>query len=60
MQKARTQMNSQLANTISDVVGETGQRILRTINTGERKGHVLTSLKNTRIHASEEEIAKSL
>ena len=31
MQKALTQMNSQLANVISDVVGETGQRILRAI-----------------------------
>jgi len=60
MQKALTQMNIQLANVISDVVGETGQKILRAIVGGERNGHVLSAMKNTRIHASEEEIAKSL
>jgi transposase len=60
MQKALTQMNVQLANVISDVAGESGQRILRAILAGERDGHVLASLKNSRIHASEEEIAKSL
>jgi transposase len=60
MQKALTQMNIQLANVISDVVGETGQRILRAILAGERDGMALALLKNSRIHASEEEIAKSL
>ena len=60
MQKALTQMNIQLANVISDVVGETGQRILRAIVTGERDGMALARLKNSRIHASEDEIAKSL
>ena len=60
MQKALTQMNVQLANVISDVVGETGQKILRAIVAGERDGQVLGSMKNARIHASVEEIAKSL
>jgi len=60
MQKALTQMNIQLANVISDVVGETGQKILRAILGGERDGYVLAAMKNGRIHASEEEIAKSL
>ena len=60
MQKALTQMNIQLANVISDVVGETGQRILRAILAGERDGMSLGRLKNSRIHASEDEIAKSL
>ena len=60
MQKALTQMNIQLANTISDVVGETGQKILRAIVAGERDGMALAKLKNVRIHASEEDIAKSL
>lgn len=46
MQKALTQMNIQLANVISDVLGETGQRILRAIVTGERDGLALTRLKN--------------
>ena len=60
MQKALTQMNIQLANVISDVVGETGQKILRAIVAGERNGRVLAAMKNARIHASEDEIAKSL
>jgi transposase len=60
MQKALTQMNIQLANVISDVVGETGQKILRAIVAGERDGEVLAAMKNVRIHASSEEIAKSL
>lgn len=60
MQKALTQMNIQLANTISDIVGETGQKIVRAILAGERDGMVLAKLKNSRIHASTEDIAKSL
>ncbi|WP_244862880.1 transposase, partial [Paraburkholderia aspalathi] len=60
MQKALTQMNVQLANVISDVVGETGQKILRAILAGERDGHVLAEMKNARIRASVDEIAKSL
>ena len=60
MQKALTQMNIQLANVISDVAGETGQKILRAIVAGERDGLALAKLKNSRIHASEDEIAKSL
>jgi transposase len=60
MQKALAQMNIQLANVISDVVGETGQKILRAIVAGERDGHVLGSMKNVRIRASVDDIAKSL
>lgn len=60
MQKALTQMNIQLTNVIADVVGETGQRILRAIVAGERDGLVLAAMKNARIRASEEDIAKSL
>jgi transposase len=60
MQKALTQMNVQLTNVISDVVGETGQKILRAIVGGERDGQVLAAMKNVRIRASKEEIAKSL
>lgn len=60
MQKALTQMNIQLANVISDVVGETGQKILRAIVAGERDGQRLAAMKNVRIRASTEEIAKSL
>ena len=60
MQKALTQMNIQLGNVISDVVGETGQKILRAIVAGERDGQALAAMKNVRIRASSEEIAKSL
>jgi transposase len=60
MQKALTQMNIQLANVISDVAGETGQKILRAIVAGERDGNALAAMKNVRIRASAEDIAKSL
>lgn len=60
MQKALAQMNIQLANVIADVVGETGQRILRAIVAGERDPMVLAAMKNRRIRASTDEIAKSL
>ena len=60
IQKALTLMNVQLANVISDVVGETGQKILRAIVAGQRDGHALGSMKHARVKASVEEIAKSL
>lgn len=60
MQKALTQMNIQLANVISDIVGTTGQQILRAIMAGERNGVTLAKLRNGRIVASEDDIAKSL
>ena len=60
MQKAMTQMNIQLANTISDIAGATGQKIVRAILGGERDGMALAKLKDSRIRASDEDIAKSL
>jgi transposase len=60
MQKALTQMNVQLGNVISDIVGETGQKIIRAILAGERDGVKLAKLKHGRIRPSEAEIAKSL
>ncbi|KAG0092343.1 hypothetical protein BGZ92_010131, partial [Podila epicladia] len=60
MQKALAQMNIQLANVISDIVGETGQKIIRAILAGERDGVKLAKLKHGRIRASEDDIAKSL
>ncbi len=53
MQKALAQMNVQLANVISDIVGETGQKIVRAIIAGERDCKVLAKMKNARIRASE-------
>ena len=60
MQKALSQMNIQLGNVISDVEGETGQRILRAIIAGERDPLKLAELKHGRIQASKEQIAMSL
>jgi hypothetical protein len=53
-------MNIQLTNVLSDVVGESGQKILRAIVAGERDGQVLGAMKNVRVRASVDEIAKSL
>jgi transposase len=60
MQKVLTQMNVQLANVISDLSGATGQRIVRAILAGERDPQVLAQLRDPRVRASVEEIAKSL
>ena len=60
MQKALTQMNVQLANVISDVSGLTGQAIIRAMVAGERNPRKLAELSDPRIHASGEEVAKSL
>jgi transposase len=60
MQKALTQMNIQLANVISDLSGWTGQRIVRAILAGERDPETLAALSHPGIHATRDEIAKSL
>jgi transposase len=60
MQKALTQMNIQLANVISDLSGWTGQRIVRAILAGERDPAKLAALSHPGVHATRDEIAKSL
>src|SRR6516162_6429586 len=60
MQKTLTQMNIQLANVLSDVSGMTGQAIIKAILSGQRDPHELAALRNWRVKASEEEIARSL
>lgn len=60
IQKALVQMNIQLTNVLGDVMGLSGQRILRAIVAGERDGRVLACLRHAQVKASEEEIAKSL
>ena len=60
IQKALTTMNVQLANAISDVSGVTGLAIIRAIVGGERNPRKLAQLRDRRIQASEEEIARSL
>jgi hypothetical protein len=56
IQKAFTQMNIHLANVLSDVSGVTGQAILA----GERDPHKLAALRDPRVKASEEQIARYL
>lgn len=53
-------MNLQLTNVLADIVGESGQKILRAIVAGERNGQVLAAMKNVRVRASEVQIASSL
>jgi transposase len=60
MQKALFEMNVQLSNVISDIVGESGMRILEAILAGERNPEALARLCSTRIKASRPTVAKSL
>jgi transposase len=60
MQKALTKMNIQLANVISDIGGLTGQAITGAILKGERDPYKLAELRDSRIQASREEVARSL
>ena len=60
MQKALTQMNVQLDTVLSDLMGKTGQSILRAIVAGERDGTVLARLRDQRVKADEATIARSL
>ncbi len=60
MQKALTQMNIQLANVISDLTGKTGLAIVDAILAGERHAEKLAALRDHRIKADTQTIAKSL
>jgi transposase len=60
MQKALDQMNLQLHHVISDITGVTGLAIVDAVLAGEREPKVLAKLRNHRIKATEETIAKSL
>lgn len=60
LHKALTQMNVQLQHVISDLTGVTGQAILQAILAGERDPQKLAALKDHRIKASRDVIAKSL
>jgi len=60
IQKTMTVMNVQLSNAISDMSGATGQAIIRAILAGERDPWKLAKLRDRRIKATEEEIARSL
>lgn len=60
MQKALQQMNVQLPLVLSDIMGETGQRILRAIVAGERDPLKLAQLRHPSCKSREDEIAKAL
>lgn len=60
MQKALAQMNLQIHNVITDITGMTGLRILDAILAGERDSQKLALLRDGRIKAPLETIARSL
>lgn len=60
LHKALTQMNLQIHNVISNVTGVTGLLILDAILAGERDAQKLAALKDHRIKASRDVIARSL
>ncbi len=60
MQKALDQMNLRLHNVISDLTGETGQKIIRALLNGERDPKILSQYRNSRCKQPLEVIEKSL
>jgi transposase len=60
VKKALTEMNIQIANAISDITGVSGMRIIAAILDGERNPFVLADLRDKRVKASREEVARSL
>ena len=60
LHKALTQMNVPLDNVLSDIMGKTGQLIVRAIVAGERDGAVLARFRDRRCKADEATIAASL
>jgi transposase len=60
LHKALTQMNVQIHNVLSDIVGMTGLLILDAIVAGERDPQQLARFKNGRVKATRDTIARSL
>lgn len=60
IQKALVQMNVQLDNVLSNIMGKTGQAIVRDIVAGERDGAVLARHRDRRCKAGAPVIAASL
>lgn len=60
IQKALTQMNLQLDTVLSDIMGKTGQQILRAIDAGERDPAVLARFRDPRVKVDEMTIVRSL
>ena len=60
MQKALVQMNIQLTEVLADVMGATGQAIIRAIVAGERDPQVLARLRHGRVKADAPRIVQAL
>lgn len=60
MQKCLIEMNLLLNNVLRDVMGDTGIKIIEDILKGERDAVKLAKHRDYRVHASEDEIVKSL
>jgi len=60
MQKSLVQMNIQLTEVLTDVMGMTGQAIIRDIVAGERDPKALARHRNGRVKASAQEITEAL
>jgi transposase len=60
MQKTLVQMNLQLTEVLTDVMGLTGQAIIRAIVAGERDPKVLAAHRHGRVRRSEDDIARAL
>jgi hypothetical protein len=60
MQKALWQRNIQLSQALSEVMGATGQRIIRALVAGERAPRTLAALRNYRCQKALDEIARAL
>ena len=59
MQRALVQMNIQLTEVLTDVMGVTGQAIIRDIVAGERDPKALARHRDGRVKAKTEEIIKA-
>jgi transposase len=60
MQKALVQMNIQLTEVLTDVMGMTGQAIIRDIVAGQRDPAVLIRHRNGRVKASQTDLQRAL
>ena len=60
LQKAMEQMNLKLDNVFTDILGKSGQAIIKAILDGERNPKKLSSMADPRCKKSREEIEKSL
>jgi transposase len=60
MQKALVQMNIQLTEVLTDVMGTTGQAIIRDIVAGQRDPALLARHRNVRVKASAAQVQRAL